>query len=366
MRPVYLDAAATARPDPRVVQHMLHFLEVEFGNQGSRTHGYGDEARRAVERARGQVAAVTGARRGAVIFTSGATEANNLAILGTDCRHAVTTEIEHPAVMEPMMELERRGCVVTRVAPGRSGVVRAEDVAAAVRPETGLVSVMHVNNETGAVQPVREIAGALEAFPQVRFHVDAAQGFGKLLEDLRHPRIDCISASAHKIGGPQGVGALIAQRRQGLRPVSFGGGQEFGLRPGTLPVHLIAGFGLAAELAVAENAERLREARELKAQALAELAGCVANGDPALASPFILSVSFPGLDVEEVIEAWAGIAAVSNGSACASQRARCSYVLEAMGIPEAQAAGAVRLSWYGGGVEPDFRRMAEALHARVA
>jgi len=369
-RPVYLDCAATSPPDPRVVQVMRRYLEVEFGNQGSRTHQYGAQARQAVERARDQVAAVVAARRSEVIFTSGATEANNLALLGLaesagGRGHIVTTEIEHPATFEPIVELERRGFEVTRVAPTPGGWVDAAEVLRAVRPDTFLVSVMQVNNETGVQQPIAEIADGLGG-SAARLHVDAAQGFGKMLAPLRHPRIDFISASAHKFGGPQGVGALIARRRESgfaLRPLMFGGGQERGLRPGTLPAHLIAGFGTAAELAVSEADERLRTAAAFRARVLEGLAGAdfAINGDIDRLSPYILNLSFRGFDSEQVMEAWSELAAVSHGSACASHRITCSYVLSAMGIDERRAAGAVRISWCPATEVPDFTAMVQAL-----
>jgi cysteine desulfurase len=351
-----------------VIDLMRHYLEEEFGNQGSRTHGYGTQARKAVERARDQIAAVVGARRSEVIFTSGATEANNLALFGGGPGHVVTTAIEHPSVMEPIAELESSAYRVTRIPPTPGGWVDAEQLLAAVRPDTVLVSVMHVNNETGVIQPIAKIAEGLQD-SEARFHVDAAQGFGKIAEGLDHPRIDCIGTSAHKIGGPQGVGALIVRRRKAshkLRPLMFGGGQESGLRPGTLPTHLIAGFGLAAELAVREGKERLERAAGLRKCALQILDGYEVNGDLERSSPYILNLSFPGLDSEEVIDAWSDLAAVSNGSACASHRTRCSYVLQAMGVEENKAAGAVRLSWYQGCEQPDFAEMARAIHGRAS
>jgi cysteine desulfurase len=367
-RPIYLDCAATTPPDPRVLELMHHYLAVEFGNQGSRTHDYGARARTAVEHARDQVASVVAARRGEVIFTSGATEANNLAIFGVTLsagpKHIVTTAIEHPSVMEPITELEARGFQVTRIAPTSGGWVDAREVLSAVRPDTALVSVMHVNNETGVIQPVSEIAEGLHK-SEIRLHVDAAQGFGKIVETLRHPRIDLISVSAHKIGGPQGVGALIARRRGGLRlqPIMFGGGQEGGLRPGTLPAHLIAGFGLAAELAIHEADERLRRATEFRSHVLKQLTptNYEANGDATRTSPYILNLSFPGLDNEQVIDAWSDFVAVSNGAACASQRTYCSHVLNAMGIGGQRAAGAVRLSWYQSPETLNLRALVDAL-----
>ena len=365
------------------IEAMDCYLAVEFGNQGSRTHEYGTRARQAVWSAHGiRWRLVVAARRSEVIFTSGATEANNLAILGlaesAGRGHILSTQIEHPAALEPIVELERRGFEVTRVAPTTGGWVDAAEVLRAARTDTFLVSVMQVNNETGVQQPIAEIAEGL-AGSAARLHVDAAQGFGKILAPLRHPRIDLISASAHKIGGPQGVGALIARRREsgwGLRPLMFGGGQERGLRPGTLPAHLIAGFGMAAELAVSEAPERWCRAAEFRARVLAGLAGTdfVVNGDLDRMSPYILNVSFRGFDSDQVMEAWTELAAVSNGSACASQQITCSHVLAAMGIDEKRAAGAVRISWCSATPLPDFAAMTGSLsesipagtHGRIA
>lgn len=370
---VYLDCAATTPLDPRVREVVLHYLDHEFGNAGSRTHGYGSRARRAVEKARDQVAAVVGARRGEVLFTSGATESNNLAILGlaehglaTGRRHVVSTAIEHRAVLGPLDELRRRGFDVTLVAPRPDGAVEAAAVRAAIRDDTLLVSVLHVNNETGVLQPVAEIADTLAGVPAF-FHVDAAQGFGKELESLRHPRIDLVSVSAHKIHGPKGVGALILRRREERRPpltpLLHGGGQERGLRPGTLPVALIAGFGEAAELAAAEAAARSAACRELRRRILSGLAPLrpEPNGDPDRALPHILNLSFPGWEAEAVIEAWQDLVAISDGAACTTQSKTCSHVLSAMGLSAARRDGAVRLSWSHTTPTPDIAGMAAAL-----
>jgi cysteine desulfurase len=372
--PIYLDCAATTPLEPRVREVMLRHFE-ETGNAGSRTHGFGKQARRVVEKARQQVAAVVGAARSEVIFTSGATESNNLAILGLEGygrekgkRHIVTTAIEHAAVLGPMERMEQLGFAVTRVCPEGTGRVACEAVLAAVRPDTLLVSVMHVNNETGVIQPVDEIADGL-AGHDAFFHVDGAQGFGKDMARLRHSRIDLISASAHKIHGPQGVGALIARRRGRervpLSPVMHGGGQEMGLRPGTLPVALIAAFGLAAELALQEwekRAEQCRGFRERLLEALAPLRPVV-NGEVAQSLPSMINLSFPGRDAEAVMEAWEGIVAVSNGAACSSQVYTCSHVLSAMGLEEERKAGALRLSWSHLTPAPDYARMVEAVRA---
>jgi cysteine desulfurase len=350
---------------------MLRYLDDDFGNAGSRTHAWGRRARAAVERARDQVAAVVDVRRGDVIFTSGATESNNLAILGlagsaSDRRHVVSTAIEHHAVLEPLAELRRRGFDVTLVAPDGGGRVDPDAVAAAIRQDTLLVSVMHVNNETGVTQPIREIADRLQS-SGAYFHVDAAQGFARDLETLRHPRVDLISASAHKINGPKGVGALVTRRRgperPPLQPLMFGGGQERGLRPGTMPVALVAGFGLAAELAITEHRQRRERCaafRDALIGGLAPLGGCV-NGHQDYMVPYIVNLSFPGLEADVVIDAWQDLAGVSDGAACTSQSYTCSHVLSAMRLPAERIEGAVRLSWYAGTLEPDWAAMVAAV-----
>lgn len=370
--PVYLDCAATTPLDPRVKQEVVRYLEVEFGNAGSRTHDYGQRARRAVERARDQVAAVAGASRAEVVFTSGATESNNLAILGlaehgraTGRTHIVSTEIEHHAVLEPLHYLSRRGFTLTLVPPTSGGWVDAHAVRAAVRDDTLLVSVMQANNETGVIQPVEDIARALGNHAAY-LHVDAAQGFGKEIESLRNPRIDFISISGHKLHAPKGVGALIARRRDGRRPpiepLMHGGGQERGLRPGTMPVHLVVGLGLAAELAMQEHSRRQTCALAFRQRLLDGLAplGPIVNGDLSRSLPFILNVSIPGTDSESVIEAWKDIAAVSNGAACTSQFYTCSHVLRAMGCSEDRMDAAIRFSWSHMSAMPDLERMIRA------
>lgn len=371
--PVYLDCAATAPLDARVREVVLRYLDEEFGNAGSRTHDYGRRARRAVEQARDQVARVVGAGRGEVIFTSGATESDNLALLGlaehglrTGRTHVVSTAIEHHAVLGPLQALERRGFRVTLVPPRSDGWVEPAALRDALCHDTLAVSVMHVNNETGVVQPVAEIADAL-AGHRAFLHVDAAQGFGKELLGLRHPRIDLVSVSGHKLHAPKGVGALVVRRRGGerppLAPLLHGGGQELGLRPGTLPVALIAGLGEAAELALAEAEERAARCRELRRIILAGLASLrpAINGDPARALPHILSLSFAGHSADSVIEAWEDLAAISDGAACTTQSRTCSHVLAAMGLPQERRDGTVRLSWCHLTPLPDLDSMVEAL-----
>jgi cysteine desulfurase len=355
--PIYLDCNATTPLDSEVRQETLRFLNEEFGNAGSRTHLYGKRAKDRVNEARGQVAAVVEAQADEVIFTSGATESNNLALLGLAAsgddrglRHIVSTAIEHKAVLEPLGELANRGFEVTLVPPTAGGWVDPDSVRGALRPDTLLVSVMAANNETGVIQPMAEIADILTD-TEVYLHVDAAQAFGKSLQLLRNQRIDLISVSAHKVYGPKGVGALIARRRgyrrPPLRPLLYGGGQERGLRPGTLPVALIAGFGTASRLALDDSSSR-NETVSMMGEGLLhalEPIGAHINGDRDFLLPHVLNFSVPGVDSEAAMVALKDLVAVSNGSACTSQSYEPSHVLMAMGLSDDLIRGALRFSW---------------------
>lgn len=371
--PPYFDCNATTPVEPRVLEAVMHYLRDDYGNAGSRTHEYGTRAKKAVQRAREQVARVVAAKPDEVVFTSGATESNNLAVLGLAAagdragkRHVVTTAIEHKAVLEPMAVLEGRGFEVSYLAPTAGGWVEADAVAATVRPDTWLVSVMHVNNETGVVQPIDQLAELLAGHPAY-FHVDAAQGFGKDLPRLRHQRIDLISASGHKVYGPKGVGALVARRREferpPLEPLLVGGGQERGLRPGTLPVHLIAGLGMAAELAIADAEQRAQTCARIRERLIASLGPLapVFNGDPARTLPHVVNLSFPGLDSEAALVALKHDIAISNGAACTSQSYTVSHVLKAMGAPASVLHGALRFSWSHLSTEPDWSELAATI-----
>jgi cysteine desulfurase len=354
-RPVYLDCNATTPIDPRVLEAVIRFSAEEFGNAGSRTHVFGARARLACEGARSAIASLVDAESEDVVFTSGATESNNLALMGLAAfgeqsgrKHIISTEIEHKSVLKPLEALSRRGFDVELVRPVSGGWVEAEAIVERVRPETLLVSVMQVNNETGVFQPIEEIAAGLSGL-DAYFHVDAAQGFGRRLEGLREKRLDLISVSAHKIYGPKGIGALIARRldRLPLSPLFYGGGQEGGMRPGTLPVQLVVGFGVAASTAERERTERemcCQRFRRRLLEALTPLAP-VRNGEEDRCMPHVLNVSFPGVDAEEVIDAVGDLIAISNGSACASQSLSASHVVRAMGRAEEVVRGAVRFSW---------------------
>jgi cysteine desulfurase len=373
--PVYLDCNATTPLDPAVREVMLRFLTEEYGNEGSRTHEYGARAKQAVQRARDQVAAVVGCQRDEVLFTSGATESNNLAILGltevgekTGRKHVVSSRIEHKAVLEPLEEMECRGFEVTLVGCDSAGRVRVDELAAALRPDTLLVSLMQVNNETGVRQPVQEAAELL-AGHAAYFHVDAAQGFGKEVEALRNKRVDMISVSGHKVFAPKGVGALITRRRGydrvPLKPLLFGGGQERGLRPGTLPVGLIAALGEAAEQSLKERAQRQKRCEAIRERVMKALwpLGPRLNGSEEWGVAHVLNVSFPGLDSEALMVGLKDLVAISNGSACTSHSYTPSHVLEAMGMTEDEINGAVRLSWCHLTPELDWEAVAERIQA---
>jgi cysteine desulfurase len=354
VRAVYLDYAATTPVDPAVATEMAACLTEsgDFGNASS-THVFGRRAAARVETARAQVATLIGAEPDEITFTSGATESNNLAVLGVARanadrgRHIVTTRIEHKAVLDPCKRLEREGFAVTYLTPDRQGRIDPEIVRAALRPDTVLVSIMYVNNEIGVMQDVGAI-GALCRDRGVAFHTDAAQAIGKIPVDVRNLPVDFMSFTAHKIYGPKGVGALYCRRasRPLLQPVSFGGGQERGLRPGTLATHQIVGLGVACEMAanlVGEEQPRLTALRERLWNGLEGLGGTHLNGAGAARIPGILNVSFEGVEGESLVTGLTDLA-VSTGSACNSASAEPSYVLRALGRDTQLAQSSLRLT----------------------
>jgi cysteine desulfurase len=355
--PVYLDCNATTPIEPEVCKVVLRFMSEEFGNAGSRTHEYGTRAKRAVQRAREQVARLVQCEPDEVVFTSGATESNNLAILGlarhgreTGRRHIVSTMIEHKAILEPLEFLAKDGFEITLVHPTQGGWIEPSAIRQALREDTLLVSVMQANNETGVIQPISEILEIVAEHPAY-FHTDAAQGFGKLAGGLNYKRIDLISISGHKIFAPKGIGALIVRRREfdrlPLTPLFYGGGQERGLRPGTLPVALIVGLGVASDLAMQCVEERNKACLAYRSTVLEALSALspVFNGDPERSLPHVINVSFQGVDSEAIMVAVKGEIAISNGSACTSQSYKPSHVLKAMELSDASIKGAVRISW---------------------
>jgi len=351
----YLDMNATSPVLDEVADLVRKMFLEEYGNAGSRTHEFGANAKKAVEKARKQVADVVDADKSEVIFTSGATESNNIAILGlkefgetNNKKHIITTRIEHKAVIEPIEHLEKSDFTVSYLEVDESGIVNPEQLKKLLQDDTLLVSIMHINNETGSIQPINEICEALE-LSEAYLHIDAAQSFGKMSDDLKNDRIDLISASGHKVYAPKGIGALIMRKRgflkPPLKPIMFGGGQEKGLRPGTLAVPLIAGFGLACEIAQKNAVSWQQQAQNLKDELVQALNTLDAQYNGENTSPFVLNFSVPGINSEAAMLMLKGIAAVSNGSACTSSSYTPSHVLTAMKLDEKRIAGAIRVSW---------------------
>ena len=353
--PIYLDYAATTPVDPAVVQAMNACMgpEGDFGNPGSATHRFGRRAAERVDVARAAVAALLSAEPDEVIFTSGATESNNLAVLGIARangdrgRHIITSRTEHKAVLDPCKRLEKEGFAVTYLTPDRSGRIDPEAIRAAIRPDTLLVSIMFANNEIGVVQDVGAI-GAICRERGVIFHTDAAQAVGKIAINVGELPVDILSFTAHKLYGPKGAGALYVRRtaRPLLQAVTFGGGQERGLRPGTLATHQIVGLGaacaLASELQPAE-AVRLATLRDRLWVGIAGLGGVHLNGEGAARLPGILNVSFEGVEGESLVVGLEELA-ISTGSACNSASAEPSYVLRALGRDTQLAQSSLRFS----------------------
>jgi cysteine desulfurase len=372
--PVYLDFNATTPVAPEVLEAMLPFLREHHGNPSS-AHVFGHRAAQAMMQARGQVAALIGAGAEEIVFTGCATEANNLALLGAaraaapEKRHLVISAVEHPAVMAPAQHLQARGWSLTVIPVDGYGRVSVLAVAAALRPETALVSVMHANNEVGTLQPIEAIA-ALTRPRGILLHTDAAQSAGKLALDVDGLGVDLLTLAGHKFYAPKGVGALYVREGTQVAPVLFGAGQERGLRPGTENVGAIVGLGAAAELArqsVAGLGERMRRLRDLLHERLAgAIAGLHLNGHAELRLPNTLHVTFPGASGRALLQAAADDVAASVGSACHSEHAAVSGVLAAMGLDAAHAAGAVRLSLGRTTTGEDIDRAADALIAAWA
>ncbi len=351
--PIYLDYAATTPVDPRVAQKMIPFLSEHFGNPASSSHAFGWTAQKAVEEARAEVAALLKAEPQEIVWTSGATEGNNLAIKGAALhhqsrgRHLITVSTEHLSVLDSVRELQRQGFSATVLAPGTDGLISVEQLRAAMRPDTVLVSVMMVNNEIGVIQPIAEI-GTLCREKGIIFHCDAVQAAGKLEIDTTRLPVDLLTVTAHKVYGPKGIGALYVRRKPPLQINAqiHGGGHEHGLRSGTLATHQIVGIGEAfriARLEMAADNERIRVLRDRLWDGLRDLGGVVVNGDMARRIAHNLNVSLEGVDGESLMLALKEIA-VSAGSACISKSGEPSYVLRAIGRSDELAHNAIRFT----------------------
>ena len=351
--PIYMDYSATTPIDPRVADKMIPYLREQFGNPASRSHMYGWSAEKAVEEARAQVAALVNADPREIIWTSGATEGNNLALKGaaqfykTKGKHIITVKTEHKAVLDTVRELERQGFDATYLQPQENGLITIDQLKAAIRPDTILVSVMLVNNEIGVIQPIDEI-GELCRAKGIIFHCDAAQATGKVEIDLEKSKVDLMTFTAHKTYGPKGIGALYVRRKPRVRIEAqmHGGGHERGLRSGTLPTHQIVGMGEAFRIAKEEMAEetvRIKALRDRLAKGLQEIEEVYINGDMEHRVPHNLNASFNFVEGESLIMAIKDIA-VSSGSACTSASLEPSYVLRALGRSDELAHSSIRFT----------------------
>lgn len=353
--PIYLDYAATTPVDPRVAEKMMQYLTLDgiFGNPASRSHKFGWQAEEAVDIARNDIAALVGADPREIVFTSGATESDNLAIKGAanfyqkKGKHIITCKTEHKAVLDTCRQLEREGFEVTYLAPQSNGIIDLKQLEAAMREDTILVSIMHVNNEIGVVQDIAEI-GEMCRSRGIIFHVDATQSVGKLPIDLSKLKVDLMSFSAHKVYGPMGIGALFVRRKPRIRieAQQHGGGHERGMRSGTLPVHQIVGMGEAYRIAKEEmesEAARLRSLRLRLWNGIKDIEEVYLNGDLENGAPGILNVSFNYVEGESLIMALKDLA-VSSGSACTSASLEPSYVLRALGMNDELAHSSIRFS----------------------
>ena len=373
--PIYLDYSATTPVDPRVAAKMIPYLTEHFGNPASRSHPYGWEAEKAADEAREEVAALVGADAKDIIWTSGATESNNLAIKGaanfygpTKGKHIVTVSTEHKAVLDTVKELERKGFEATYLEPQPNGLITVDQFKAALRPDTVLASVMAVNNEIGVIQPIAEL-GEICRDKGVIFHVDAAQSTGKMPIDLSTLKVDLMSFSAHKTYGPKGVGALYVRRKPRVRleAQTHGGGHERGLRSGTLATHQIVGMGEAFRLARVEMAtenERIRMLRDKLLRGLTDIEETYINGDMEQRVPHNLNISFNFVEGESLIMAIKDIA-VSSGSACTSASLEPSYVLRALGRSDELAHSSIRFTIGRFTTEEEIDYTIKLLHAKL-
>ena len=353
MKQIYLDYASTTLVDPAVITAMTTSLQNEYGNPSSRSHSFGWQAEQSVDEARKQVAELFNADPREIIFTSGATESNNLAIKGaarfyqSKGKHIITCKTEHKAVLDACRQLEREGFQVTYLTPNSQGLLTVNQVASAITPNTILVSLMHVNNEIGVIHPIEEI-GAMLREKNILFHVDAAQSAGKLPIDLSKMCVDLLSISAHKMYGPKGMGALYVRRKPRVRLEAqiHGGGQERGMRSGTLPTHQIVGLGMACKIAKQHMQQDYEKAQALSKrlwEGVQSIEAIQINGDKTQRLPNILNISFNYVEGESLIMGLKQLA-ISSGSACTSASLEPSYVLHAMGLSDELAHSSLRFS----------------------
>ena len=383
MSGIYLDYNASAPIDSRVLNVMIDVYKNTYGNADSRTHDYGEQARKVVAEGRKYVADLLGVNSDEVFFTSGATESNNMALLGlseyaeqTGKKHIITTAIEHKAILNAAKHMEKQGFIVEYIRPKQSGRIDIDDVVRRLRDDTLLVSVMHANNETGVIQPIKEIGDLLEDTP-VMFHTDTTQTCGKLVEEIRELKYDMMSIAAHKMYGPQGIGALILRKKKyrlpPIKPILFGGSQEHGIRPGTTPVALTAGFGEACRIANEEYGKNMQEYEEVKKTIIHCLRKSglkyTINGIQEYCMPTTLNICLEGVMSEALMIATKQYCGISNGSACNSKSYDPSYVLTAMGMPVTRIESSIRISWGHGmdteEIETDFCRLLDTAKSMI-
>jgi len=373
--PIYLDYSATTPVDPRVADKMIPYLVEHFGNPASRSHEYGWEAEKAVEDAREQVAALVNADAKEIVWTSGATESNNLAIKGaaqfyqSKGKHVITLKTEHKAVLDTVRELERQGFEATYLDVQENGLVDLDVFKAALRDDTTVVSVMMVNNEVGVIQPIEQI-GEICRERGIVFHVDAAQATGKVVIDLQKLKVDLMSFSAHKTYGPKGIGALYVRRKPRVRLIAqmHGGGHERGMRSGTLATHQIVGMGEAFRIAHEEMAienERIRMLRDRLMKGLTDIEATYVNGDVEARVPHNLNISFAYVEGESLIMAIKDVA-VSSGSACTSASLEPSYVLRALGRNDELAHSSIRFTIGRFTTEEEVDYTIDLLHKKIS
>jgi cysteine desulfurase len=373
--PIYLDYSATTPVDPRVAQKMIPFLTEHFGNPASRSHAFGWKAEEAVEEARGHVAALLNADPKEIIWTSGATEGNNLAIKGAanfnkaKGKHIITQKTEHKATLDTVRELERQGFEATYLDPEPNGIVDLEKFKAAIRPDTILVSIMMVNNEIGVIQPITEIGEICRA-KGIVFHCDAVQAAGKIEIDLQKLKVDLLTVTAHKVYGPKGIGALYVRRKPRVRIEAqiHGGGHERGFRSGTLATHQIVGMGEAFRLAKAEMTTenvRIRALRDRLWNGIKDMEEVYVNGDMERRTPHNLNVSFNFVEGESLIMAIKDVA-VSSGSACTSASLEPSYVLRALGRSDELAHSSIRFTLGRFTTEEEIDYVVQLMRGKIA
>ena len=372
----YLDFNATTPVYEESVAEIKKYLDVDFGNAGSRTHQSGLDAKKAIVSARNAFASYVDSETSEIVFTSGATESNNIALFGLldeakklGKNHIISTEIEHKAILDPLSEIKKQGFDVTLIAPNKDGSIEGDKILAAISDKTFLISCMHVNNETGVINPIEDIAAEVKLNnPDIYFHSDCAQSFGKTKLAMNNKNIDMISFSAHKFHGPKGVGGLVIRKRDGIslpiKPLMYGGGQERGVRPGTLPVALIAGMAKSLEISIKNQDKWDSECKQIKSMALDAFKGIkykVYGTTDQNTLPNTLSIAFADLDAEAVILILKEHAEISTGSACTSDSYTPSHVISSMGASGVEAQRVVRFSW-GKETNPDvFKSIATLL-----